>query len=254
MHKAQWPTLLEDPGAGELVGRGRGGARGHAGKAGREPKVGLAEHGRRACQLVGSGGEAPQAQHDRLRDRARGKGFDARRGRRGRLYGLLGNRADQLLDEERNAARRRMARPRERRIHLGPEPQLYQLGHRPLAQRCQRKNLRRPVGGERRKQRRNVRRLGRPCRGDYRDRQLGKPRSEIVEEPQRGLVSPMGIIDTEQQRGASAEVRAQPVEPVQDRERRVQQRIGDVILRHRDAQQTGRAPGRAAEELRPFRR
>ena len=128
------------------------------------------------------------------------------------------NRPDQLLDEERNATGRRMARPRETRIHLGPEPQPHELGHRPLAQRCQRKNLRRPVGGERRDQGRTLTRLGRPRRGNYRDRQLRKPRSEIVEEPQRGVVSPMGIVDAKQQRRASAEVRTQPVEPVQDRE------------------------------------
>ena len=47
MDEAQRPAFLEDPGGGELVGRGRGGAGVHPGEAGGEPKVRLAQHGRR---------------------------------------------------------------------------------------------------------------------------------------------------------------------------------------------------------------
>jgi hypothetical protein len=53
VHEAQRPTLREDHGRGELVGRGCGGSRADVGEAGREPKIGLAEHGRRSCQLAG---------------------------------------------------------------------------------------------------------------------------------------------------------------------------------------------------------
>ena len=52
VHEAERPTLLEDPGRGELVGRGCGGSWVDGSEAGREPKVGLAEHGRRSCQLA----------------------------------------------------------------------------------------------------------------------------------------------------------------------------------------------------------
>jgi hypothetical protein len=76
VHEAQRSTRLEDPGGGELVGRGRGGSGVDAGEARREPKVGLAEHGRRSCQLAGGGGKATQALHDRLRDRPRREGRD----------------------------------------------------------------------------------------------------------------------------------------------------------------------------------
>jgi hypothetical protein len=111
-----------------------------------------------------------------------------------------------------------MARRRERRIHLGPEPQAHELGHRPLAQRRQREDVRGLVGGERREQRRTVSRPGRPPGGDSRDRQLLDSPPEVVQETQRGLVSPVGIVDAQQQRGTSAEVRTQPIQPVQDRE------------------------------------
>src|SRR6266496_5947477 len=53
---------------------------------------------------------------------------------------------------------------------------------------------------------------------------------------------------------APPEVRGQPVEPVQDRERGVEQRVGGVIPRRRDAEQPRRVPGRAGQELGPFRR
>ena len=53
VHEAQRPAPLEDPGRGELVGRGCGGSWVEVGEAGREPKIGLAEHGRRSCQLAG---------------------------------------------------------------------------------------------------------------------------------------------------------------------------------------------------------
>ena len=64
VHEAQRPTLLEDPGSGELVRSVSGGPRVQLGQASRDPKLGLAQHGRRACQLAGAYGEAPQPQHD----------------------------------------------------------------------------------------------------------------------------------------------------------------------------------------------
>jgi hypothetical protein len=41
---------------------------------------------------------------------------------------------------------------------------------------------------------------------------------------------------------------------VQDRERGVEQRVGGVIPRRREAEQPRRVPGRAGQELGPFRR
>ena len=165
-------------------------------------------------------------------DRARRQARDAGRGRRRRLYALVGDRPDEFADEERNAAGHLVARGREARLHVGAERQPHQFGHRQLAQRRELEDLGRRVGGERREQRRAVSRPGRACRGDDGNRQLLEPSPEVVQETQRGLVSPVDIVDAEQERGAPPEVRGQPVEAVQDCERRVEQRAGGVIPRH----------------------
>jgi len=62
------------------------------------------------------------------------------------------------------------------------------------------------------------------------------------------------VVDAEQERRSPPKVRGQPVEPVQDRERGVEQRVGGVIPRRREAEQPRRVPGRAGQELSPFRR
>jgi hypothetical protein len=45
--EAQRPALFEDPGGGEFVGGGRGGARVQPSEAGCQPEIHLAQHGRR---------------------------------------------------------------------------------------------------------------------------------------------------------------------------------------------------------------
>jgi len=252
--EAQRPALLQDPGGGQLVGRAGGGTGIQAGQAGREPEVRLAQHGRRRRQLPSGRGQAAEPLHDRLRDRARRQCRHPGRRCRGRLDARLGDRPDELLDQERDAARHLMAGRRESRLHIGPQPQPHQLGHRSLAQRHEHENLGRRVGGNRRNQRRAVRGPGGPRRGNDRDRQFVQPPPQVVHKAQRGLVSPVHIVDAQQQRGAPRQVRAQPVQPVQDRERRVKQRPGRTLLGSRDAEQRRRMPGRAGQQLGPFRR
>ena len=189
-----------------------------------------------------------------MRDRARREGRDAERGCRRRLDALLGDRADELLDEERNAAGHLVAGSRESRFHVGAERQPHELCHRPLAQRREFEDLGRRAGGERRKHRRGISRTAGPRRGDDRDRQLIESPPEELQETQRGLVGPVDIVYAQQQRRAPPEVRAQPVQPVQDRERGVEQRVGDVIPRRREAEQRRRVPSRAGQEFGPLRR
>jgi hypothetical protein len=138
-----------------------------------------------------------------------------------------------------------VACPRESRLDLRAQPEPHELGHRRLAQWPEHHDLGRGVGGERRKQRRPVVRFGRPRRSDHGDRQFLNSSPKEVEKAQRGLIRPVRVIDREQQRRAPGEVRAQPVEPMQDRERGVEQRIGGVIMRPGNAEQRRRAPGRA---------
>jgi len=120
--KAHRPTRLEDPGGGQLVGRGRGGAGVQPGQAGGQPEVRLAQHSRRRRQRAGRGSQAAQPPHHRLRDRARRERGDAGRGCRRRLDPRLGNRPDEFLDQERNAAGYLVTGRGERRRHVGPEP------------------------------------------------------------------------------------------------------------------------------------
>ena len=147
-----------------------------------------------------------------------------------------------------------MAGARERRVHIGPEPQPHELSHRPHAQRRQRHDLRRQIPGERGQHGRNLGRLGRPRRRDNRDRQLLEPSPKVVQKAQRRLVSPVRVVDAEQQRRAPPQVRAQPVEPVQDPERRVRRLVGERTLGCRDAEQRRCPPGGAREQLRSLRR
>jgi hypothetical protein len=153
-----------------------------------------------------------------VRDRARRELRNAGRGWRRRLDARLGNRPDELADEERDAAGHLVASGRERRLHIGPQPQPHQLGHRSLSQWREHEDLGRRVGSERRKKRRAVRRLDGPCRGDDRERQFVQSSPEVVQKAQRGLVSPVNIVDGQQERGAPSQVRTQPVKPVQNGE------------------------------------
>ena len=105
-----------------------------------------------------------------------------------------------------------------------------------------------------REHRRAVGRPGWPRRGD-------DARSAAPAAAARGSAGsaarpgqPSGRRRREQQRRSPAKVRGQPVEPVQDRERGVEQRVGGVIPRRRETEQPRRVPGRAGQELGPFRR
>ena len=61
--------------------------------------------------------------------------------------------------------------------------------------------------------------LGRSATSTH--RQPLKPRSQVSQPAQRGLVSPMRVIDRDQQRSTVREIDRQPVQPVQDRKRRI---------------------------------
>ena len=121
MDEAHRPAYFENPGGGEFVGRGRGGAGVQPGEASGEPKVRLAQHGRRPGQLASWGGEATQPLHDRVRDGARRQARDTGRGRRRRLDSLADYGTDQFAEEERNPAGHLVARGREGLLHFGAE-------------------------------------------------------------------------------------------------------------------------------------
>jgi hypothetical protein len=96
-----------------------------------------------------------------------------------------------------------------------------------------------------------------PGRDDEGDRQLLEARHEEHQEPQRGGVRPVRVIDDHAQRPPLREVGAEPVEAVEDGERGVL--VGDgglgALRGARQAEQPGGHAGRAPEELgRPLHR
>ena len=247
---------LEDPGGGKLIGRGRGDASVHLGQGGREPKVGLAQHRGRTCQRVGGRREVtqpharPTAKPPGGRGRPRGEQVDA--------VGAIASSA-----RVRTSSSTRNGTPPVTSWHalanadstsaLSAEP--HELG-RPPARSAVREQGSRPTGRRRAPRAEANTQATRPAAPQRRPRSADSSslRAKVAQEAQRGLVSPVGVVDTEQQRGAPAKVRAQPVKPVQDRKGRVQQRFRRVILRRRDAEQPRRAPGSAGKQLRPLRR
>jgi hypothetical protein len=93
-----------------------------------------------------------------------------------------------------------VARARENPLRFRPEAQPHELGHRPLAQWREHQHLGRLVRGERREQRRSLLRVGRPRRSDDRDWQFLESSPKVVEKAQRSAVSPMDIVDAQQER------------------------------------------------------
>jgi hypothetical protein len=86
----------------------------------------------------------------------------------------------------------------------------------------------------------------RTCREKEQHRQIGQPRREEGEEPQRVAIGPMGIVEEEQQRPLLGEVRDQPVEAVEGREARVAAGGATAV----EAEGRGRVGSNAVEELR----
>ena len=166
----------------------------------------------------------------------------------------LDNCPDELVDEERNATSDLVADGGERRRHVRSKPQPDELGYRLLAQRRKYQDLSRCFCCERRKQRRTVGRRVRSRRRDDRNRQFLQSSPQEVKKAQRRLIRPVHIVNAQQQRAPPPQVCAQPVEPVQDSERRVEQRAGVIPAGHSDTEQRRRMPGRATEQLGPFPR
>jgi hypothetical protein len=141
-----------------------------------------------------------------------------------------------------------VARRREGRIGRLAEALLHQPAHGGEAERRRLQHVGAWVGGQGGQQVRLLGlRLG--ARGDeQRDLQLLQAREEVGEEAQRGRVGPVGIVDAEHDEPVGGEVRAQPVEAVQDRERRVGRRRRRLAV-PQGAGQTEHASGQPRRAL-----
>ena len=102
-----------------------------------------------------------------------------------------------------------------------PERGLDEVLDRGSRQRREAHDLGRGIRGDRRQQVRLRPALARPAGDDERDVELLEPCEQEREVAQRRRVGPVRIVDDEAERALGREVGAQPVEPVQDRERRI---------------------------------
>ena len=232
---------LEDAGRHEGV-RGLGGLRGvELGQRGRARQLRALEHGHGAGQARRRRRQATQAQLDPAPRGAGAHPLHARGGARVGRHALAAHGLDQLAHEERDAAGGAVARGGEGLVGCRGQPHLDEPAHRGDAQRRGLHHVGVRVGGERRQQVRLLDvRLG-PRGDEQRDPQLLQARHEEGEEAQRGRVGPVRVVDAEHDELTRGQVRAQPVEAVQDREGRVGRRGRRLALlqRAREPEHTG---------------
>jgi hypothetical protein len=201
-----------DGGDRALVAAGEGG---HGGQRGALP-----EHGDGACDRAGVLRQPPQPYEHRRRRGARADGADDVDVLRGGRDALGLERAQELAQQQRVAAGGVVAGGAEQRVRGGAEPVAHEHGDGVRAQ----------WAGADRQGRRVLRQLGDQAgvgarlggaeRGGEQDRQALQPPREVREEAQRRAVAPVQVVDGQQQRPLGGDVRGEPVEPVQRRERR----------------------------------
>ena len=219
VREAGGPAGAQDAGGGELGDRPRGLLPVEAGEMGDAVGAGVvAQHRDRDGERLDALGQAREPQRDRAGDRL---GRDLARPARARGVGrhaLLGERADQLAQQQRVAAGRLVHGGGELRRDLGAGEL---AGERAAGVGAEAARAQHLVGrGE------QVGELGLERRaGAHREqddhRQALDAAGEVPEPAERDRVGPLRVVDEQRQRLALGEVDGQPVERVQRGERRV---------------------------------
>ena len=175
------------------------------------------------------------------------EGLDARGLGGRRRHAVLAQRLDELAHEERDAPRRALAGGGEVGVRRTSEAVRDEAPDRAGRERRRSQDARERIGEQEREQRRG-RALGLRARGhDEGERQLLQARQQEGQEAQGRRVGPVRVVDGEHQRAVAREVRAQPVEAVQDRERRVGG--GGLAAVGARARQPEQPPGHAGRPL-----
>ena len=177
--------------------------------------------------------------------------------RRGRDRGdaLLSQRLDQRSDQKRRAAGRLPARRRKGRFRLGPHADRHQRGHSPGGERGYGDQLGRRVHREGGQELLARTRLGQPSSQNHGDGQLLQSGQQEGQKAKRRTVSPVGIVDHQGQGALGGQVGAQPIQPVQDRERGIRsdrRPFWERVAQSRQAQQPRRHPGRSLQQAGPL--
>ena len=252
MDERQRPTRLEDARRRQHVG-GVGGLDLVEVRESRSlEQVAPLEHGDGAREPAGRLGEPVEPEPNRSADRFRADSLDVGCEVRVRRDALLAERVDELAQEERRPSRRPQAGVDE--LRLGPlaERRLDELLDGGSRQRRKPNHFGRRIGRQRREQLGVGAALVRTRSDDERDVELFEPGEQEREVAERRRVGPVRIVDDQAQRTVGRQVRAQPVQAVQDRKRRVDAAGGGNLVRPPGAgkpEMRGGDPGRAVEQI-----
>jgi hypothetical protein len=139
-----------------------------------------------------------------------------------RAHLFVAQLGDQLAQQERVAAgelRARRAEAGVRRDRVVAELRAHDLGDRRATERMGRECGRRRIGLQLGQSR--IVGLAGADGNQQQDREVGAARGEVGEETQRLRIDPVGVVDDDEHRALLGEVRRQPVQAVEHRERRV---------------------------------
>jgi hypothetical protein len=214
-------------------------------------EIALLEHGQRARQASGVLRQPAETEMDRATD---GAGADSLRvtcGVRGRDDSAFAQCPEELAEEERGASRRIRAGTDEGGIRAFSERCFHELGDGGSRQRTQADDPGERSGGHRREQLGVGARLARTRSDDERDVQLLEARQQEGEIAQRGRVRPVRVVDDETNRTRGGQVGAQPVQAVDDRERRIDSGAVQLGASRRPGkrQQPGRDAGSVVQQF-----
>ena len=252
MDELQRPAGLEHPcgrqqlgclGCPELV---------EARESPRLEKVALLEHSQRPSEPPGMLGKSTKPEANRPADRSCADSFDVAGGLRGRTDTSFAQRLHEHVQEERRPSRRPQAGIDEDGIRRPTQPRFQELLNGRSCQRRDTDNLGRGIGRQRRKQ------LGvglcLAARDDKRDVQFLEAREEESQVTQGRGVCPVHVVDDQAEGTLGGQIRAQPVEPVQDRERSINARRGLIVSRGcaGKPEQAGRHAGGGLQQIGPL--
>ncbi len=204
------------------------------------------DHGGDAQQLGRRRLEPAETERDHLLDPLREpEALELGRARAPDLHAGLDQVADDLLDEERVALGLFVQGTRERPCRHLPRPQPHELGSLGVVQSLDVQLGGEPVAAELgQRVRERVAALGRAVRAqDQQTRGVRRPR-QVPQQQQRRPVGPLQVVEHEQHRGRTRQVRQQPDDGL---EQPVALGLGLVLGRRR---QVGHAPAQLGDEPR----
>ena len=195
--------------------------------------------------------DARQAEHHRTADRLRAYGRHPCGVPVERLDAFGAQGLEQRLEEERVPSGRGVARRHEGRLRLDAEDLLRENACRFLPQGRRAEHCSRRIADDREQQLRVAAHARRPGGDEHEQRQALEPPLEMREPAKRGHVRPVQVVDGEERGPAERQVRRDPVEGVEHRDRDaslVVVRVGELA----DIEELRSRGGRAVEQIGPL--